>query len=92
MLDDPRAALAAAALDAAARGWHVFPVRPGDKRPAYPDHTEERCNGTDPRCRNGHQGWEPRATTDSTRIGPVTSARSPGHRDRRSSSQTRTTG
>jgi hypothetical protein len=68
VLDDPRAVLAAAALDAAARGWHVFPVRPGDKRPAYPDHTEDRCNGTDPRCRNGHQGWEPRATTDPGRI------------------------
>jgi hypothetical protein len=68
MLDDPRSALAAAALDAAARGWHVFPVRPGDKRPAYPDHTADRCTGTDPRCRGGHQGWEPRATTDPARI------------------------
>jgi len=68
MPDDPRAALAAAALDAAARGWHVFPLRPGDKRPAYPDHTADRCTGTDPRCRAGHQGWEPRATTDPARI------------------------
>jgi hypothetical protein len=68
MPDDPRAALAAAALDAAARGWHVFPVRPGDKRPAYPDHTADRCAGADPRCRSGHQGWEPRATTDPARI------------------------
>ena len=68
MPDDQRAALAAAALDAAARGWHVFPLRPGDKRPAYPDHTADRCTGTDPRCRAGHQGWEPRATTDPTRI------------------------
>jgi hypothetical protein len=68
MLDDPRAALAAAALDAAARGWHVFPVRPGDKRPAFPDHKAADCTGTDPRCRNGHQGWEPRATTDPDRI------------------------
>lgn len=68
MHDDPRAALAAAALDAAARGWHVFPIRPGDKRPAYPDHTADRCTATDPRCRDGHQGWEPRSTTDPARI------------------------
>ena len=25
------------ALDAASRGWHVFPVIPGDKRPAVRD-------------------------------------------------------
>ena len=53
------------ALDAAARGWHVFPLRPGDKRPAL--HGEQRC----PRsggCASGHQGWERRATTDPDRI------------------------
>jgi hypothetical protein len=57
-----------AALDTAARGWHVFPLRPGSKRPAFPDHSEKHCDGTDPRCRNGHTGWEPRATLDEHRI------------------------
>ncbi len=57
-----------AALEAADRGWHVFPLRPGDKRPAFPDHSESRCVGRDSRCRHGHQGWEPRATSDYDRI------------------------
>lgn len=57
-----------AALDAAGRGWHVFPLRPDSKRPAYPDHDERHCTRHDPRCRNGHAGWEPRATTDTSRI------------------------
>lgn len=56
------------ALRAAARGWHVFPLRPDDKRPAFPDHEEQRCTGRDPRCRAGHTGWEQRATTDPDRI------------------------
>jgi len=51
------------------RGWRVFPLRPGDKRPAFPDHDAAHCTGTDPRCRGGHTGWEPRATTDPGRIG-----------------------
>ncbi|MGW4395529.1 bifunctional DNA primase/polymerase [Amycolatopsis nivea] len=50
-----------AALDAAARGWHVFPLRPGSKRPA--GHGEDACPGTG-RCAGGHRTWEQRATTD----------------------------
>jgi hypothetical protein len=56
------------ALSAAARGWHVFPLRPDDKRPAFPDHPADACTGRDPRCRDGHTGWEARATTDPDRI------------------------
>ncbi|MEU1245937.1 bifunctional DNA primase/polymerase [Micromonospora arida] len=56
------------ALAAAAHGWHVFPLRPDDKRPAFPDHLADACTGTDPRCRNGHTGWETRATVDHDRI------------------------
>jgi len=56
------------ALAAAARGWHVFPLRPNDKRPAFPDHPVDACTGRDPRCRNGHTGWESRATVDPNRI------------------------
>ncbi|MEU5939038.1 bifunctional DNA primase/polymerase [Micromonospora sp. NPDC047548] len=60
----------AAALAHAARGWHVFPLRPDDKRPAFPDHPADDCTGRDPRCRAAghHLGWEPRATTDPDRI------------------------
>jgi hypothetical protein len=59
------AALLAAALDAAARGWHVFPLRPGTKVPAL--HGHDSCPSTDA-CRDGHVGWEQRATTDPDRI------------------------
>ena len=69
--------LRAAALGHAGRGWHVFPLRCDTrardagqaKRPAFPDHDIDRCPGTDPRCRDGHTGWEPRATCDPARIG-----------------------
>ncbi|MFH9073221.1 bifunctional DNA primase/polymerase [Streptomyces alboflavus] len=54
-----------AALDAAARGWHVFPLRPGTKRPAL--HGEATCPRTGP-CADGHRKWEQRATTDPDRI------------------------
>ncbi|MFD9119950.1 bifunctional DNA primase/polymerase [Streptomyces bottropensis] len=50
-----------AALTAAARGWHVFPLRPGTKRPAL--HGEASCPGTGP-CAAGHRKWEQRATID----------------------------
>ncbi|MET9516331.1 bifunctional DNA primase/polymerase [Streptomyces sp. NPDC002994] len=54
-----------AALEAAERGRHVFPLRPDDKRPAL--HGEAHC----PRlgdCASGHLKWEQRATTDPDRI------------------------
>ena len=64
----PAPPLLAAALAAAARGWHVIPLRPDGKRPAFPDHTAEHCTRTDRWCRDGHTGWEQRATTDPDRI------------------------
>ncbi|MEV4604920.1 bifunctional DNA primase/polymerase [Amycolatopsis sp. NPDC049253] len=57
--------LMTAALDAAARGWHVFPLRPGTKRPA--GHNEDDCPGTG-RCTDGHRTWEQRATTGADKI------------------------
>ncbi|GGQ12825.1 bifunctional DNA primase/polymerase [Streptomyces roseolilacinus] len=60
-----RASLLNAALDAAARGWHVFPLRPGAKRPAL--HHETQCPHTGA-CAGGHVKWEQRATTDPERI------------------------
>jgi hypothetical protein len=62
------ARLLAAALAAADRGWSVLPLRPNGKRPAFPDHTADRCTRADPWCRDGHRGWESRATTDLVRI------------------------
>ncbi|GLW31239.1 bifunctional DNA primase/polymerase [Actinoplanes regularis] len=56
------------ALAAAARGWHAFPLRPDDKRPAFPDHQAADCTGRDSWCRDGHTGWEQRATVDPDRI------------------------
>ncbi|MGW5583761.1 bifunctional DNA primase/polymerase [Streptomyces sp. NPDC003857] len=54
-----------AALDAAERGWHVFPLRPGGKPPAL--HGEKSCPRTG-ECTAGHRKWEQRATTDPDRI------------------------
>ncbi|MFD3894755.1 bifunctional DNA primase/polymerase [Streptomyces cellulosae] len=65
MTQDTRLALLRAALDAAERGWHVFPLRPGTKRPAL--HGEKTCTRTGP-CAGGHLKWEQRATTDPGRI------------------------
>lgn len=63
---DPRtAAMLTAALASANRGWPVFPLRPGTKRPAL--HGVKACPGTGA-CRDGHRGWEQRATTDRDRI------------------------
>ncbi|WP_405425069.1 bifunctional DNA primase/polymerase [Streptomyces erythrochromogenes] len=53
--------LLAHAIAAAERGWHVFPLRPRDKRPA--GHAERSCPGTG-RCTSGHRTPEQRATTD----------------------------
>lgn len=65
MTHHPPSALLSAALNAAARGWHVFPLRPGTKRPAL--HSETACPRTGP-CAGGHRKWEDRATTDPDRI------------------------
>lgn len=62
---DTREHLERAALAAAERGWHVFPLRPNGKRPALHGHRD--CPGTGA-CADGHRGWEPRATTDPERI------------------------
>ncbi|MFD4141164.1 bifunctional DNA primase/polymerase [Streptomyces sp. NPDC058572] len=63
--------LLSAALDAAARGWPVLPLRPGGKRPAL--HGENACTGTGP-CAGGHVKWEQRATTAPDRIHAAWSA------------------
>ncbi|PJE99671.1 DNA primase [Streptomyces carminius] len=65
MTHDARSALLAAALAAAGRGWHVFPLRPGSKVPAL--HGAKACSRTGP-CAGGHVKWEQRATTDPGRI------------------------
>lgn len=65
MTHDPKTALLSAALDAAERGWPVFPLRPGAKAPAL--HGEDRCPRTG-ECAQGHVKWEQRATTDPVRI------------------------
>ncbi|MEU3341391.1 bifunctional DNA primase/polymerase [Streptomyces sp. NPDC006668] len=66
MTHDARPALLRAALDAAERGWSVFPIRPRMKRPPAL-HGTDACPNTGA-CANGHQTWEQRATTDPDRI------------------------
>ncbi|MEV7400124.1 bifunctional DNA primase/polymerase [Streptomyces sp. NPDC091267] len=65
MTHDRDTALLCAALRAAEHGWHVFPLRPGDKRPAL--HGESVCPLLGD-CAGGHRKWEDRATTDPDRI------------------------
>ncbi|MYQ40290.1 Primase C terminal 1 (PriCT-1) [Streptomyces sp. LamerLS-316] len=57
--------LLSAALRAAEQGWHVFPLRPADKRPAL--HGESVCPLIRD-CAGGHRKWEDRATIDPDRI------------------------
>ncbi|MBC2904124.1 bifunctional DNA primase/polymerase [Streptomyces cupreus] len=65
MTHDPRSTLLRAALDPAARGWPVIPLRPGSKVPAL--HGERHCPGTGD-CADGHRTFEQRATTNPDRI------------------------
>jgi hypothetical protein len=59
------ARMLSAALAAAGRGWHVFPLRPNTKWPAL--HGYRNCRRVG-QCREGHQGWEQRATADLPRV------------------------
>lgn len=63
--------LMTAALTAAERGWHAFPLRHNTKVPAL--HGARRCSRRGP-CADGHVGWEQRATTDPDRIRSAWSA------------------
>ncbi|WP_327324683.1 bifunctional DNA primase/polymerase [Streptomyces sp. NBC_01210] len=65
MTHNRNTALLTAALEAAEHGWAVFPLRPGDKRPAL--HGEAQCPGIGD-CAGGHRKWEQRATLDPDRI------------------------
>jgi hypothetical protein len=60
--------LLTAALAAAERGWRVFPLRPGTKKPAlHGDSARHPCPRTGI-CRDGHQKWEQRGMTDPDQI------------------------
>lgn len=61
-----RGAMLAVALDAVARGWHVFPLRPHSKKPpAF--HSEDNCPRTG-LCTAAHQTWEQRAMNDPREV------------------------
>lgn len=45
MTHAPLSGVPRAASDAAERGWHVFPLRPGDKRPAPQGEATSRHTG-----------------------------------------------
>lgn len=66
MTPSPCPPLLAAALECANRGWPVFPLRPGSKRPT--GHPAGNCPRTG-RCTTGHRTPEQRATTDPELIG-----------------------
>ncbi len=55
----------AVALNAAFRGWHVLPLRPGRKIPLA--HDADHCPRTGP-CADGHRTWEQRATRDLEQV------------------------
>lgn len=64
--DQHQHAMLATALDAVARGWHVFPLRPHSKKPpAF--HSEDNCPRTGI-CATGHQGWEQRAMNNPLEV------------------------
>lgn len=62
LMDHP---MLTAALSAVARGWYVFPARPGDKLPAL--HHTNQCPGTGA-CRDGHRTPEQRAMSNSDQV------------------------
>lgn len=53
-----------AALAMAARGWPVFPLLPGSKKPALHGDTAQRPCPRTGMCAGGHRKWEQRAMTD----------------------------
>src|SRR6266702_5706926 len=62
-------AMLAAALAATDHGFHVFPIRRGEKKPPalHGDTTDRPCPRTGI-CRDRHQGWEQRATRDPDEV------------------------
>jgi hypothetical protein len=53
------------ALACVLRGWPVFPLRPGTKKPAF--HGYDQCPHTGI-CADTHQGWEQRAMVDPEKV------------------------